>query len=204
MLAPLIAPELETFPNRVRWTVEECYELVDAGYLKGRYEVIDGEIISKTGQNPPHRIVLKMIEKWLLSLFDTLCVHIQGPIRIPGDEGRNTEPEPDIVVTLEPTTAYQEQNPGPDDLVVAIEVADSSLSFDTKTKALLYARVGIREFWAADVNGCSIHVFREPTEDGYRYHSIVDIEGFVSLESRPADAVAVGSFFSALTHAEPN
>ncbi len=57
----LIAPELEIFPNRYRWTVEACSRLVELGVLEGRYEVLDGEVISKMGQNPAHSNALKRL-----------------------------------------------------------------------------------------------------------------------------------------------
>jgi len=197
MPAPLIAPEKETFPNRIRWTVAECYELANAGHLKGRYELIDGEILSKMGQKPPHRMVLILIATWILSLFGKPQVQEQEPIRIPGDEGRFTEPEPDLAVTSRPTTAYTNQHPGPDDLLVLIEVADSSLEFDLTTKALLYARAGVREYWVADVANRRIHVHRDPAADGYRSLRRADIGEAVALEARPQDQIDVSEFFPA-------
>jgi Uma2 family endonuclease len=195
MPAPLIAPEKETFPNRIRWTVAECYQLADAGHLNGRYELIDGEILSKMGQNPPHRMVLMLVANWLVSLFNDLCVQRQEPIRIPGEQGRFTEPEPDVAVTLEPTTFYANQHPGTDDLLVVIEVADSSLEFDLVTKALLYARAGVREYWVADVAGRRLHIHRQPSDEGYRSLWRADIGDTVALEAHPRESIAVSSFF---------
>lgn len=58
----LIAPEYEIFPNRYRWTVAECYEMASEGRLIGRYKILDGEVIRKRGQNPPHRIAIILFQ----------------------------------------------------------------------------------------------------------------------------------------------
>ena len=68
--------------------------LADAGYLKGRYELIDGEILSKMGQNPPHSATIVFIAAWLGGLFSKLFVREQLPICIPGEQGAYAEPEP--------------------------------------------------------------------------------------------------------------
>ena len=112
----LIAPENETFPNRKRWTREECYRLMEEGKLTGRWELIDGEILSKMSQKPPHRITLMLIEQWLKALFGALNVQTEKPIAIPGAAGETNEPEPDVAVTLEPTTAYTDRHPAPEEV----------------------------------------------------------------------------------------
>ena len=62
----------EEFPNRIRWTRDECARLADAGFLVGRYELIDGEIIRKMGQNPPHRISVALVMAWLVGIYNPL------------------------------------------------------------------------------------------------------------------------------------
>lgn len=194
-MSVLLNPPSEQFPNRIRWTVEECYRLAADSHLNGRYELIDGEILSKMGMNPPHRSVLTLIAEWLIFLFGKRHVLEQVPVRIPGDEGRYTEPEPDIVVIQLPTTAYVREHPSPADVIVLIEVADSSLPFDLTTKAMLYARNGMAEYWVADVDGRQMHIHRNPSADGYRSILRADMKSFISLESRPSDQVSVATFF---------
>jgi hypothetical protein len=65
----LISPEEEMFPNRCRWTVEACYRLMELGLLEGRNEVLDGEIVSKMGQNPAHANAIKRLMRVLTTLF---------------------------------------------------------------------------------------------------------------------------------------
>ena len=189
MTSTLIAPENETFPNRRRWTRQQCERLVELGELVGRYELIDGEIISKMGQNPPHRIVIRLLAHWLNAIFGDLFVQTEGPIAIPGEEGETTEPEPDVVVTLEPTTAYRERHPGPDDLRLVVEVSDTTCRFDMTTKALLYARVGVREYWVMDITKRQIRIHRSPTSDGYLDVTTHNADAMVSLADRPETAI---------------
>jgi len=163
--------------------------------LNGHYELIDGEIISKMGKNPPHRLTLMAIAYWLGSLFGELCVQRQDPIRIPGEAGIYTEPEPDIAVTQKPTMSYKEQHPGPDDIVVIVEVADSSLILDMNIKALLYASAGVLEYWVADVSRRCVHIHRQPTGEGYLFKLQVNVGDVVALESRPNDTISVESLF---------
>jgi Uma2 family endonuclease len=136
-----------------------------------------------------------LIADWLVGVFSKLNVREQLPIRVPGEAGRFTEPEPDLAVTIEPTTAYAARHPGPDDLVLAVEVADSSLEFDLTTKALLYARAGIRGYWVADIASRQVHVHRNPAEDGYRSIERLVCGESVSLAARPEATVDIDTFF---------
>ena len=119
-----VAPEFEPFPHRRRWTRDKCHRLAEMGFLDGRYELIDGEILSLMGQNPPHRMTLMLIAGWLVSLFGFYYLQMQGPIAIIGEEGETNEPEPDIAVTSEPTTAYRTRHPEPQELLLLVEVSD--------------------------------------------------------------------------------
>ncbi len=167
MTDTLIAPENEIFPQRKRWTRRECYRMMEIGELPGRWELIDGEILDKMGQKPLHRMVLNLIAEWLMKLFGYRFVQIQEPISIPGTNGKSNEPEPDIAVTLEATTYYNDRHPSPKDLRLVVEVSDSSLQFDLKIKSLLYAKVGVQEYWVADVLSRKMYCHTKPTSKGY-------------------------------------
>jgi Uma2 family endonuclease len=187
----LVTPEQEIFPNRKRWTRQECARLIENGELEGRYELIDGEILSKMGQNPPHRITVILIVNWLAQVFGNLFIQTQDPMHIRGMYSDHNEPEPDIAVTLRPTTEYNEGHPEAEDLIVVVEVADSSLRFDLTTKALLYARAGVRDYWVADIAGRRITVHRNPAEAGYTDVRVYAEEETVSLLLRPDAASSV-------------
>ena len=187
-----VAPEFEPFPHRRRWTRDECRRLVEMGFLTGRYELIDGEVLSLMGQNPPHRMTLMLIAGWLVSLFGFYSVQMQGPIAITGDEGETNEPEPDIAVTSRPTTACRARHPEPQELLLVVEVSDTTLGFDLNTKARLYARNGILEYWVMDINGRRLHRHRSPSEAGYTEVTILTAEQTVAAIAHPEAAVRVG------------
>src|SRR5438128_862480 len=89
----------EPAPNRKRWTRKECEFLVQSELLVGRYELIDGEIISKMGQKPPHRLVVVLIRNWLIAVFGALFVQSQATIDLAECGLDYDEPEPDVAVT---------------------------------------------------------------------------------------------------------
>jgi Uma2 family endonuclease len=187
----LIAPELEMFPNRKRWTAAECAELAAEGRLVGRYELLDGEIVSKMGQNPPHRIAVMLMTQWLIALFGVLQVQVQEPIRIPGEAGAFNEPEPDLAVTQEATTEYADRHPGPDDLRLVVEVADTTLRTDLVVKALLYARSGIPAYWVVDVVNRCLYLHHAPTPDGYAEVRVLAETETVTFAEHPDKPVTV-------------
>jgi Uma2 family endonuclease len=181
-------------PNRKRWTRHECDLLVDKELLTGRYELVDGAIISKMGQKPRHSFVVILFHNWLQALFGGLFVQCHATIDVGDAEtvGRSyNEPEPDLAVTRQPCTAYPENHAGPEDLLLVAEVSDTTLRFDRTTKALLYARAEINEFWVVDIAGRRIFVHRRPSPEGYaeivEYYPI----DMISTLARPEVSIRV-------------
>ena len=117
---------------------------------------------------------------------------MQGPIAILGDEGETNEPEPDIAVTSESTTAYLARHPEPQELLLVVEVSDTTLGFDLTTKARLYARNGIPEYWVMDVNGRHLYRHRSPSPEGYVDVAVLTAEQSVATMARPEATVRVG------------
>jgi len=185
--------EQPVIPPRKRWTREEYRRLQEAGFLPGRYELIDGEIREKMTKNPPHCIALALLAVWLESLFGRLFVRTQDPIVLPAPDGDSSEPEPDVVVTVAPTTRYQSDHPGPQDLLLAAEVSDSTLDYDLNTKARLYAAAGIADYWVLNVSGRQITVHRQPAAEGYREVRTLGETEEISPLFRPEARVAVSS-----------
>jgi Uma2 family endonuclease len=195
MSPTVVAPELEAIPNRDRLPVEAYYRLRDLGFLEGRFEVLDGEVIRKMGQNPPHRICIILLSEWLGGLFRARHVQSKSPIALPVPDGIFSEPEPDVAVTREPTTAYPDRHPGPADLLLVVEVADTTLRTDLLLKARLYARAGIPEYWVVDLNARQLHVLRDPVEGEYASVTVLSDCDRVSTASRPQTSTSVGDLF---------
>lgn len=123
----LLTAEPEMFPNRYRLPVEAYYRLRELGFLEGRFEILDGAVINKRGQNPPHASTLTRLLRILVSLFGADYLRMQAPIVLPGTDGIYNEPEPDAAVTREPENAYNGRHPGPEDLVLVVEISDTTL-----------------------------------------------------------------------------
>ncbi|GAB4451307.1 MAG: Uma2 family endonuclease [Armatimonadaceae bacterium] len=163
-VAPLPAPELPpTASGRKRWTREDCRQLERIGYLHSRYELINGEIVLKMGQNAPHANAVSLVLVWLFSLFGARRVHGQSTMEVRQDDRVTNRPEPDAMVFREPTN----ETPRGEDVLLVVEVADTSLADDLGYKVGLYARAGIAEYWVLDIQSRRLTVFRNPdTEAG--------------------------------------
>ena len=154
-------------PNPFRWTRSRCRTAVDAKIRVGRYELVEGEVIPKTGQGPLHAFVVTRLTAWLILLFGADFVRFQLPMRMLGRDSETSEPEPDALVLARPATEFLQENPGADDALLVVEISDTTLSFDRNTKAALYARAGIPEYWIVDITGRKIFVHRQPAASGY-------------------------------------
>ncbi len=181
-------------PKPKRWTVEECNRLQETGILEARYELIDGEIYDKMGQKPAHALFLLSLMIALEELFGRRRVRGQSPITLPNPFGQYSEPEPDVVVTKEDGFAYI-QHPLPEDIVLLAEVSDTTYHFDVVTKALLYARAGISEYWVIDVENRKLIVHQSPTKTGYQTTTAYDEEAQFSLLALPAKQITVNWLF---------
>lgn len=157
-------------PQRRRFTVDEYYRMADTGILRDndRVELLDGEIVEMPPIGPEHASAVGALTKLFVRRFgDVSHVRVQSPIRL----SNRSEPEPDIALVRDfpgVTRPYTRSHPVAQDVYLLLEVADSSLNDDLKTKALLYAQHGILELWVLDVHGAKLIVLREPTAHGYQ------------------------------------
>lgn len=181
----------ELTPNRKRFTRKECEFLEHNGLLTEQYELIEGDILFKMGHNAPHRLTIMLIVKWLNRVFGDDRVCSQGPIEVGLADPEINSPQPDICVQSLPAIAFATRLPGPSDILLLVEVPDSTLRFDLRNKAALYARVGIVEYWVADVSGRRFIVHRGPTPDGYAQVTEYAEDAVISTLSRPDATVRV-------------
>ncbi|MGA2882764.1 MAG: Uma2 family endonuclease [Bryobacteraceae bacterium] len=159
-------------PPRKRWTRAECEALEASGlWDQQRLELVHGELISKMGKKRPHVNALVALQAWLVGTFGEQFVNPGAPIDVAPEDNPTNEPEPDLVVLARPSREFQDANPRPVDLRLVVEVSDSTLGFDLTTKAELYARAGIVEYWVVDVAARRLIVHRDPREG--LYHSVI-------------------------------
>lgn len=163
----------------------------DNGEITGRYELIEGEIISKMGQKPPHNYVVKCLNKLLARLFGIDFVQIQGPINVATIDSVINEPEPDAAVLSKPAEAYVADNPSPPDILVVFEVADTTLRRDLGVKARLYARASVQEYVVIDLPGRRVLVHNGPAENGYKRVTAYAADETFSLGLKPGELMAV-------------
>jgi Uma2 family endonuclease len=105
--------------------------------------------------------------EWLVGVFGARHVTPEAPIDVSPEDNPTSEPEPDLAVLAQPCLVYEDANPGPSDVRLIVEVSDTTLAFDLGTKARLYARAGIEEYWVVDVVGRRIVVHRAPHNGVY-------------------------------------
>ncbi len=162
-----VFPPREDGFARKRWSVSECRFLTENGLLTaGTYELLEGEVIAKVGQGRYHIFVVARIITILTALFgDT--VQSQAQIGI-GEIDAYNDPEPDVAVLRKPLHAYLERDPHPaTDVLLVVEVANTTLQGDLTTKANLYARCEVPEYWVVAIPRRDVTVFRQPTPNGY-------------------------------------
>jgi Uma2 family endonuclease len=154
-----------TLPLRL-WTVEEYHRMAEAGIfgVDERVELLEGKIIWKIAKGTAHRSAVGRTDKLLKNqLGNRAWVSIQDPIKL----NERSEPEPDIAVVKVDPLDYADHHPTPSEVYLIIEVANSSLTLDCETKAKAYSQAGITDYWVLDVISRQLHVFREPTQEGY-------------------------------------
>lgn len=150
-----------------RFTVAEYYRMAEVGILKegDRVELIEGEIIQMSPIRRRHaKQVTHLTEFFAGAFLDVARISVQNPIHL--DD--HSEPQPDLVLLARRPDLYAVEHPSPADILLLIEVADSSIDFDREIKIPLYARAGAREAWLIDLNAGTVLAFRDPTADSYR------------------------------------
>jgi Uma2 family endonuclease len=152
---------------RRRFTRDEYHRMAEAGVLRedDRVELLDGEVVVMSPIGGPHTACVKRLNRLLQRrVGDLAIVSVQDPVEL--DE--RSEPQPDVAL-LRPRDDFYEfvTAPRPEDVLLAIEVGDTSVKFDREVKAPLYARAGVAELWLVDLPASEVQVCRRPGEKGY-------------------------------------
>jgi Uma2 family endonuclease len=156
-----------------RWSRDDYYRLAEEGFFAGkRVMLIDGEILTMVPHNEPHA--------WgIVNTLNSLQAAMPGGFtfrpQLPLNLGQMSDPEPDLAVVA--GKAPRRPGPHPTTAALVVEVADSSLAYDTGEKASLYAAGGIADYWVVDLVNNRLVVFRDPKPDsaarfGHAYTSL--------------------------------
>jgi Uma2 family endonuclease len=160
--------------TRYRFRVEE-FERAFQGVP--HVELLRGEVYQMSPIGPKHfYAVMRMDHRLREALGAKAVVAAQSPLRLSED----SEPEPDLMVLRPPLDRYQEKLPTPEDVLLLVEVADTSLEFDREAKLPLYAEAGIPEVWLVNLKENLLEVYRDPRGGRYREIRLLSPEEEVS------------------------
>jgi Uma2 family endonuclease len=154
-----VAPTID--PRPVKWTRDDFYHICGLDSFQSRkIMLIDGEILEMAYPSALASISHALTEEWLRHIFPRDRFWVRGQLGL--YFGINTDPVPDIAVVAGTPRQHAQH---PQTALLVVEVADTSVAFDTGVKASLYAAAGIKDYWVIDVNDRRIHVFRDPQPD---------------------------------------
>jgi Uma2 family endonuclease len=181
-------------PQRMRISVDRYEKMVETGVLTkyDRVELIEGDMINEPGVNPPHSaITARLNELLVLSVGRSVTVSPCGSVRL----GDFSVPQPDLMLLTRREDFYFGRRPTAADVLLLIEISDSSLAYDQSTKRALYARYGVEEYWVVDVQGERVFVYSEPAGEGYARVVECTRADIVSPRAVPAVQIQVGTLF---------
>ena len=176
------------------FNVDEYYAMADAGILAPdeRVELIDGEIIPMSPMKSAHAASVESLHHELtFQLGRRAQVRAQIPIRLNGV----TEPEPDIAIVRWRDDFYAHAHPGPEDIILIIEVSDTTLYQDRSVKLPLYARFGIPETWIANVRERHVEVYDQPANGEYQRSRIFGMDETLTLSAFEDVSLPVSRIF---------
>ncbi len=156
--------EVALSPTTYRFTVKDYHRMAEADIFdpEDRVELLDGEVLAMSAIGSRHAGCVNRLNHLLVhGVGDRAVVAVQNPIQI----GDFSEPEPDLVLLRPRPDFYADSHGQPRDVLLAIEVAESSLAYDLLRKAPLYVAGGVKEVWVIDLTAAVIHV---TTSDGTR------------------------------------
>lgn len=156
-----------------RFRVEDFRKMTEAGILpeESGWEIIDGYLIDKMSIGSKHASTVKRLDEILRDqLGKTVNVSVQNPIHL--DE--YNEPEPDIALLKRRSDFYAESHPLAQDVLLLIEVSDSTVEYDRNIKKTLYAEAGITEFWIVNLPDKTVECFSSPKNGNYRLARILE------------------------------
>lgn len=158
-----------------------------------RVELLDGQIVEMAPIGSRHAACVTRLNHLLVRLAgDRAGVSVQNPVQL----DLRSEPVPDLALLRPPLARYAEGHPGPDDVLLVVEVADSSLAADRDVKAPRYGRAGVPVTWVVDLSGGVILVFTEPEGAGYRSCRRALPGEALSVPGLPSASIAVTAVLS--------
>jgi Uma2 family endonuclease len=187
-----------------RFSLDEYHKLAELGFFheNDRIELINGELIQMVSKGKAHETCLRNLLRELPKLVgNRATLQSQAPISLPP----NSEPEPDFAIVKNRDDNYLSAHPSPADVLLVIEVADSSLSYDQDVKIPLYAQAGISDYWIFNLFDNYLESYSEPYQDtkgksGYSNKRIVLPNQVIALPCFPDLSVDLSRLFPVKPH----
>jgi Uma2 family endonuclease len=189
------SPDAEWIPSPLyRMSVEEYEAMVESGALasRNRFHLINGYLVAKMTQNPPHAVADEALGPALVQILPADVYHARAakPVRLPG---RDSEPEPDRCIVRGTPFDYADHHPGAGEIAVIIEIADSSLAADRKLGTQVYGPAGIPVYWIINLIHRQVEVYTDPSPVGYRSTEVFPQRQSVPvvIDGKPVGWIAV-------------
>ena len=181
-----------------RLSVDQYHELIRSGKLteEDPVELLEGILVYQMPKNTPHATATRLCRRVLEPLLPAgFFYDSQEPVTL-----SDGEPEPDGLLVRGRIEDYGQRHPGPADLALVIEVADTSLERDRGIKLRSYARAGIPSYWILDIEGRGLDVYSDPDprslpEPSYCSHQRLgpDETAMLIIDGHPCGEVRVSS-----------
>ncbi len=176
--------------QRKTFSTSEYHHMAEAGILRedDRIELIEGEIISMAAIGSYHAACVNRLNQLFTGILsDTVIVSVQNPVTI----GDFSEPEPDIALLKPRPDFYAQGHPEPEDVLLIIEVADTSLEYDRDVKIPLYAKAGVTESWIANLGEACVDVYSDPSGWTYKTKRIFRKRDILTPKAFPGIKIPV-------------
>ncbi len=175
-------------------TVADYHRMAEAGIFAPdeRVELIEGVIVNMPPIGPEHSGLVNVLTEALVTAFaGKAVVSVQNPVILP----EHSEPEPDFALLRWRADKYRKATPLPADVLLLVEVANSTLRYDTEIKRPLYAAHGVPEYWIVDVQGERLTRFTEPEAGDYRRTETLKGSATVELVALPGETFDLSELF---------
>lgn len=173
----VLAPKSNASEDEIyRISVSQYHRMIDRGIIAANepVELLEGYLVKTMSRKPPHCHAVRQLNRWFgRHLPDEWLHSCQGAMTVD-----TSEPEPDLVVMRGPEERYRGRHPGPDDVGLVIEVAETSLAYDEGIKLTIFARNRIPAYWVVNLTDGRIQVYTGPTgrDDAPTYSTRQDYE----------------------------
>jgi len=182
------------YPQRHAISAGEYLRMGEAGVFapEARLELIEGEIIERAPIGSPHAGTVMILNRLFnRAAGETALVLVQSPVIV----GERSVPQPDLALLKPRADNYTRSHPAATDVLLVVEVADTTRAFDIGTKVPLYARSAIAEAWVVDLQERVLHAYRDPGADGYRTSLALKGDESISPLALPALVLSLAELF---------